>query len=603
MIPRDLLPTVLIRAAERPPVARADPASVSAFRTWHVARHLAALLAAAAGLWARRRLDGAAAGRLVRAFLERMGTVWIKAGQILSLHSDLLPADFCLELSRLRDRGVAFPFDEARRIVEDELGGPLERYFEGFAETPFAATSIAQLHRARLRSKGVEVAVKIQQPGAAHAFNADFRLIRGLAAVLDRLAIPRHMQWSGLCRELHTMMTRELDFAYEASSLRRLRRTLRRHGVYVPTVFIRYSRTRVLVMEYIQAALMSDLIDLRQRDPMRLARWLQANNIEPRRVGRRLFDSVLRQVLEDNLFHGDLHPHNLVLLRNSRLAVIDCRSVGSLEVERLARHALYLRAIAESEFAMAADVQFLLSTRLPIVDLAEVKEELIRVWRTWEGRTHIRALPYDERSLTAMFEGVNQVVSRHRFAVQWSLSRLARTFANLDISLKHLHPTLNATRWLRRYFTRAAARGRRDRSRKMPRRATRAVVAAARLPRMFSESTVLQQGIVRRQAQVLEGSTTKAGELLAAVLRYTALLLLLAGAMLLGAFVDRQGLADIARVGGAQLAGVIRMLPPWSPWVWLAAAAAVLLARRSASGLARRLAQKPVRVPEVPPSV
>jgi hypothetical protein len=102
---------------------------------------------------------------------------------------------------------------------------------------------------------------------------------------------------------------------------------------------------------------------------------------------------------------------------------------------------------------------------------------------------------------------------------------------------------------------------------------------------------------------VLEGSTTKAGELLAAVLRYTALLLLLAGAMLLGAFVDRQGLADIARVGGAQLAGVIRMLPPWSPWVWLAAAAAVLLARRSASGLARRLAQKPVRVPEVPPSV
>ncbi len=604
MIPRQLLPTVLVPLDERPRIAAVTrPQPPTSFRVLQVLQHLAVLLIALTGLWMRRRLTGAEAGRRVRRTLEGMGTVWIKAGQILSLRSDLFPADFCLELGQLRDRGVAFPFDMARRIAEEELGGPLEHYFDQFAETPFAATGVAQLHRARLRVEQVDVAVKIQQPFAVQVFHTDVRVTHLITGALEWLAIAPQLTWSELDRELQATMTRELNFAYEASSLRRLRRTLRRHGVYAPTVFPRYSGTRVLVMEYIQAALISDFIDLRHRDPARLDRWLEANHIEPRRVGERLFHSVFRQVLEDNLFHGDLHPHNLILLRNSRLAVIDCRSAGSLEVEHLTKHALYLRSIADREFATAADVHFLLSMRLPRVDLATVKEELIRVWRIWDSRTYIRELPYGSKSLTSMFTSVNRVVTRHRFAVQWSMTRLARTTANLDLSLQHLHPTMNAGKWLRRYFARAAARTRRARARNTPNRANRALVAAAQLPRMASEAAFFEQSVIRRQARVLEGSTTKAAELLAAICRSLVMLLILIEALLLAAFADQRGDAWLARFIGPQLTGVVRTLPTAEPWVWLAGAGLVLIAHRTVRALGRRFARKPIRVPDVQPTI
>lgn len=535
--------------------------------------------------------------------LDVLGTVWIVGGRILSLRGDLFPPEFCVELGRVRDPGVAFPFAVARRIVEEQLGGPLEQVFSSFSETPFAANSIAQLHRAHLRHEDVAVAVKIQQPGAEAAFAADFRLIRRVAAVLGRLGIPARMNWDGLCRELQQAMTRELHFAYEAASLKRLQATLRPHGVYAPDVFDRYSGARLLVMEYLQGALVSDFIDLRRRDPVRLERWLQENDIVPRRVGRRLFNSVFRQVLEDNLFHGDLHPHNLVLLRNSRLAVLDCRSVGSLDAEHLSKHALYLQAIANYEFGTAADVQFLLSTHVPQVRLDAVKEALIRVWRVWEGRTHVPTVSYHDRSLTAMLTDVGRVAVRHGFSVQWSMSRLARSFANLDASLEHLHPKAHAPRWLRRYFDDAARRRRARDARHVVRRRRRALMAAARLPQMVTESTVLQQGVIRRQAHVLAGSTTKAGELLGAAGLSLARGLAVVGLGFTLAYVDRRGLADITPFAGAQIASVIHALPAWPPWVWLVGTVSCVAGERAASTLARRFRQSRVRLREAPPAV
>jgi ubiquinone biosynthesis protein len=602
MIPRELIPTLLIRPAERPPVVPVAPMTPRG-RVLFVVRMILTTAAVVMWAWMRGRLTPAEYGRIVRSGLTRMGAVWIKAGQILSLRGDVCPPEFCVELARLRDLRVAVPFETARRVVEDELGGPLERYFETFTETPFAATSIAQLHRARLRSEGEWVAVKVQHPDARDVFARDYLLIRRLAATLERLGIHPNVAWNGLCRELHDTMTQELDYAYEAASLQRLGRTLRRHGVYVPTVFRPYSGPRVLVMEYIHAALMSDFIALRRADPERLARWLEENGIDPRRVAKRLFESVFRQVLEDNLFHGDLTPENLVLLRDGRLAVLDCRSVGSLEAEKLTNHALYLSAIAHGEYATAADIHFLLSSRLPLVNLDTVKDELVRVWRTWESRAFVRELPPEDKSLTTMFDAVNRVVIRHRFTVQWSMTRLVRTFANLDASLAHLAPDANAVKWMQRYFARASDRAQSADRRTLPRRVDRAVAAAAQLPRMLSETSIFEQTIVRRQAQVIHGSTTKAGALLAAACKYVALVLLLLAALFVSALLDQRQIVAVPQVIGDQWTSLVRRLPQLSTWLWVAVVIAVLLAYRSTIRLATRLARHTVRVPEVPPSV
>jgi hypothetical protein len=162
---------------------------------------------------------------------------------------------------------------------------------------------------------------------------------------------------------------------------------------------------------------------------------------------------------------------------------------------------------------------------------------------------------------------------------------------------------MNPGKWLRRYFVRAAARARRARARNIPNRANRALVAAAQLPRMASEAAIFEQSIVRRQARVIEGSTTKASELLAAGCRSAVMLLILIEALLLAAFADQFGDAWLARVIGPQLTGMVRTLPTAEPWVWLAATGLVLIVHRNVRALGRRFARKPIRVPDVQPTI
>ncbi len=117
------------------------------------------------------------------------------------------------------------------------------------------------------------------------------------------------------------MMNEELDYQYEASSMRRMRKRLRRHGVYVPKVYPDYTKGRLLVSEFIHAVLMADYIRLAEADPVLVRSWEAANNVDPTRVAKRLIHSMWRQLFEENLYHGDLHPGNIVLLRDSRVAL------------------------------------------------------------------------------------------------------------------------------------------------------------------------------------------------------------------------------------------------------------------------------------------
>ena len=466
--------------------------------------------------------------------------------------------------------------------MEEELLAPLEHVFDEFEPQPFAAATGFQLHRADLRREKVWVAVKVLRPYAAEFFASDFAVIRRFTRWFRRVRWYPRMRWGDLLHEIHEAMVRELDLRYEATSLNDLRRTLPRHGIYVPQVFTAYSSPRVLVMEYIHGALVADYIALRQTDPRRLARWLAENRICPRRVARRLFGSVWRQVFEDNLFHADMSPYNVVLLRNSRLAVLDCRSVGSFEAENLVKHRMFMRALAEGFYATAAERSFVMAIRLPQVDLGEVRAQFIRVWRRWESRSHVRGLPPAEKSLTRMFDGLNRVMYRYNFEVDWSLARFAWTVVNADISLLELAPDINYLRWLRSYFRQADRRARQiDLDQQM--RQTSAVWCAGRYAEDGARDEHLAAGHLPPRARLVQGTTAKSGYFVATVYDFLAAAVLmtglLLGAAMLGqhagvAFEPWAGRQLAAAVGGA--AGVARGAFGRRCWRWRSTAIGVL---------------------------
>lgn len=569
MMDERLIPSRLVDPSERSGVTISVPRRPSRFHALYTLARFFRLLAYLAWKWLTRSLNGQDAGLRVRMFLERSGALWIRMGRIIALRSDMFSPEFCQELEKIGDLSTGFPFDVVRKIVDEELGKPLETYFDEFGEKPFVAFTISQIHMAHLKRENTWVAVNVQRPFVRETFTKDMRLIRRITGILGKFPSLKNMKWGDLCHELEEIVQKELDCRFEASSARRLKQTLEEHGVYLYGVHAEYSSKRMLVTEFIRGALMIDYVVLNAKDPARLQRWLTRNNIKPKKLARRLFNCVFRQVFEDNFFHGDMRATNMVLLRDSNFSVLDTRSVASNEAETLEKYRLFLNALINEEFEMAADIFFLLASVLPRVDTEQVKKDLIRLWKTWTLRAHIRDLPYNEKSLSYMFAQVNAIVLRYSFAVQWSALHLFRALANMENIVHHLAPETNVITWLRRYFQDAKQRESFKALEQAPVTAMRLITKVREMPKRLAGFALFQDIVVRRQTQIVSGSTAKAGYVLGSLAGFAALVFFFVGVVLGCVFLSQHHQLSLTNTLGNQLTQLTSPIPLLPYWLWL----------------------------------
>ncbi len=154
--------------------------------------------------------------------LLHLGSAFIKLGQLLSARPDVLPAGWVAELADLQDRVPAFPFDQAQALLESELGARCAEIID-LDENPLAAASLAQVHRASLRS-GRQVVLKIQRPGLESVFRLDLEVMQQVASVLQRHPQwGRGRDWVAIAQECRRVLLRELDFRLEAQHAARFR--------------------------------------------------------------------------------------------------------------------------------------------------------------------------------------------------------------------------------------------------------------------------------------------------------------------------------------------------------------------------------------------
>jgi ubiquinone biosynthesis protein len=560
------IPTPLVAAQERVPVPIVPLGRDARFRTLYVFLNFAGLALALSGLVLLHRFDRQAYARRVRRVFERMGGLWIKAGQLMSLRIDMFPLEICRELAKLQSQALGFSPDLAHRLVEAELDAPLEQYFDEWDATPFAAASIGQVHLARLRNEQVRVAVKIQKPGSRELFGRDLTFIRWTVRAIKLLRIYPHMKWDDGFRELQQIMKEELDFGYEASATRRMRRNLRAHGIYVPKVFSRYCTARVLVTEFLPVVLMADYIRVLRQDPDRARQWDLQNEFVPRRAARGLVHSFQRQMLEDNFFHGDMHPGNIGLLKGSRLALIDFGTTNFTEADYLRRFQLFMRALAMQEFAKAADMCLMLCASLPPIDIQLLRERLIRTIRWWASRTLVRELPYHDKSMDNLTLEVMKVLLGFRCTMEWAWLRLHRASSTLDASLIELFPGIDYRKVTAEYFVKADRR--RVRTALRGGTASRSVAAIGKafdIQSRLREYAMLQATLVRRQARSFRAIVSKAGVVIA-TLADTGLILVSAQTAVAAALALRgwnPGAVD--RAIGSTLAGAAGRLPALEP--------------------------------------
>ncbi len=349
-----------------------------------------------------------------------------------------------------------------------------------------------------------------------------------------------------------------------------MKKTLGPHNIYVPKLFEKYISRRVLVSEFIHAALMSDFIDMYGADPARLSQWLQENNIDPKLVARRLMLSLFRQVFEDNLYHGDLHPGNILLLRDSRVAFIDMGSVGFTETEFLERIRLFTRACATRDFAKAADMYFLLISSLPPnVELADVKSDLIRVLRAWAARTYVKELPYHEKSMDRVLVDVSRVMFERRITTEWAMLRVRRVMTTLDSALIHLYPNVNYSQLLRDYFIKAERRHLDSVVRNLTPNVINSLSTLFDFQRGANEYLFHQSAIIRRQAQVFEGTTSKFGYFFEILFGQIAVIEMALGGLFFIAFLHQHFHSLVRPWMGPQIESIASLFPVLDFQVWI----------------------------------
>lgn len=519
-------PTPLIEEASRPPIVIEPPPPRPRRRGTQVMRVLAGPVVR---LMRATKTPGAdwdkVAEDLAQAF-QALGGVWVKAGQLLSLRTDLFPISLCDRLASLQSRAVGFPPEMARQVIEEDLGRPIDELFDFFQDAPIAAASISQVHRAVIRGGSKVVAIKVQRPGMRETVEADMAVLGKLISFLESRRIMPQMRWVDAFVELRQIMREEVDYRYELSNARRLRKSVKSHKVYVPRVFRQLSNRRVLTMEYLGGVIMSDYIEMRRRDPERLAAWLQENNIEPDIVGRRLFGTAMRQLLEDNLFHADPHPGNIMLLRDSRLALIDLGTVGSLDFEFLTIYRMSLRAMANSDYGQAVDLNLRMSPEMPPVDLNGLRARMIRIYANWAARSQLHNVPYKEKSINSAASEIGKVLSEYKVPPSWTFMRVSRTWLTVDASLAELIEDVSYVKLFEQYFRDAKKRDSRPQT-----AMAHFTKAASTLSANVQALGVMSAPMMRRRSLNYESSLSKVAKF------NESLFNLLSRLFLLGAFV------------------------------------------------------------------
>jgi ubiquinone biosynthesis protein len=593
MLSPKLIPTPLVRPQSRPPLPLDGRPPRAHFRVLHISLHALGLLARILWFWLLGRLTEDRLGDMLRRFCQRLGVLWIKVGQLVSMRPDLVPPGVRAQLSRLWDRVPGFPGDVAVACIEAELGAPLDRLFSDFDPTPVAAASIAQVHKARLREEGVWVAVKVRRPEAVRVSHRDLALIRFLVRCLEWVRFRPEGRWRDMFWEVREAMLEELDYRYEATNMRRLKKNLRWHGIYVPQVFGRYCTPAVLVMEFIHGVLMSDYLGVARADPQGLTAWREANHVKPATVARRFLHSLFRQTFEENLFHGDLHPGNIVLLRDSRIAFLDFGSLGSMERDLTRKVDQYLQALGTRQYAKMVDLFFLFAPSLPPINLAECKGDMIRRLLAWDLRTRVPDLPFHEKSFAAIQDELMMFAATYGVAPVWSFFRLTRAITTMDASLRELMPRANFHRLIQSYYRKRGVR-----LRSQPARILRASGVNLRdwfeLQDRLLDDMNFRSMIVRRAAQVFEQTTSRIALFFARLFGRVATLFLAAAIILLLAALRQHAwpAAETPPLSGGWLGEGLDHLPRLDVQVWILILFGLLAIWRQFTALSKRFREQ-----------
>ena len=292
----------------------------------------------------RERIETLTRAERVRMVVEELGPTFVKMGQLLSTRPDLLPPEFLHELQKLQDHVPPFAFDQAKIIIETELGKSLFEIYESFEVEPLASASIGQVHRARLIT-GEDVVVKIQRPGIQKIIDIDLEIILHIATLMEK-----HLEgWdtqrpTKIIEEFAKTIENELDYGMEAAHTEHFAMQFNHDSsIYVPRIYHEATTRRVLSMEYVEGIKITDIERLEQE------------GLDRRIIAHSGLDLIMKQIFIHGFFHADPHPGNVFVLPRNIICYLDFGMMGRIDTHTRDHFAELLMSIVQRDETKVAN--------------------------------------------------------------------------------------------------------------------------------------------------------------------------------------------------------------------------------------------------------
>ena len=377
-------------------------------------------------------------GVRIRLTLEALGPIFVKFGQVLSTRRDLLPEDISDELAKLQDQVPPFSNEESRRLIEEDLGKPIEEVFIEFDATPVASASVAQVHFGVLRAtekhpewEHREVAIKVLRPGILPVIDGDIALLYDIAKIVERSSEDgRRLKPRENVAEFDTYLHDELDLMREAANASQLRRYFAdSKKLMIPEMYWDLCHTNVIVMERMHGVSIGRTEQLREA------------GVDFKKLAADGVEIFFTQVFEYGFFHADMHPGNILISLQpatfGRLISLDFGIVGALSESDKNYLALNFLAFFNRDYRRVAQLHIESGWVPPSTRVEELEGAVRSVCEPYFDR------PLKEISLGLVLMRLFQTSRRFKVEIQPQLTLLQKTLLNVEGLARQLDPDLD----------------------------------------------------------------------------------------------------------------------------------------------------------------
>lgn len=360
----------------------------------------------------------------LRLILQELGPTYIKLGQIMSLHSDILPKEYCEELMKLCSDVEPMPFEQVEEVLYESFGCKWNEIFSRIDKKPLGAASIAQVHYAVLKN-GDEVVVKVQRKGIHDIMSRDITMLHKAVRLVPPVPIKGIVDFDMVLDEMWAVAQEEMNFLTEASNMEEFARN-NKDIVFAatPCLYREYTTSCVLVMEYIDGYRIDDKENL------------QKDGYDLNEIGSKLVDNYIKQVIEDGFFHADPHPGN-VHIRDGKIVWMDMGMMGRLSERDKKEIGKAVTGIALNDIGMIQDAVLAVGDFRGEPDTVRLYKD-IRMLIDKYGNQEMGQI-----DVAVFMQELMEIMKTNKIALPHGFTMLARGLTQMEGVLADIAPSIN----------------------------------------------------------------------------------------------------------------------------------------------------------------